>query len=402
MRMGTPGFVPERLTEARAARHIATMTALARLLGVSASTVTRWEDGSSSPDAGALSALADVLNVRREFFLRPVQETRRASFHRSLASTLKRDIDYQHAQMRWLQEISAVLQHYVDFPAADIPDVLEGATYKQLRDEDIEEIALRLRRHWRLGEGPCADVVALMERVGIVIGAIEMGTSKLDGLCSWDRDERPHVLLATDKMSFPRRQMDAAHELAHVVLHRDVTHAELKDNLKFIEAQAFRLASAFLLPSTTYPYEVARPSLAAFQALKERWRVSIKAQIKRLADLEMLDDDHQTDLYKLYSSKGWSKGEPLDRAWPVPEPRTLRDSLEMIVASQVRTKDDLMSVEFTMSAGDVENLTSLPPGWFTSKPGEVIRLREDARRPQGASQQEGVVVAFPVRGTSDR
>lgn len=193
-----------------------------------------------------------------------------------------------------------------------------------------------------------------------------------------------------------------AHELAHVILHRDVKPLELRDNLKFIEAQAFWLASAFLLPSTTYPYEVARPSLAAFQALKERWRVSIKAQIKRMADLEMISEDHQTDLYKLYSSKGWSKGEPLDRAWPVPEPRTLRDSVEMIVASQVRTKEDLMSVEFTMSAGDVENLTGLPPGWFTSKPGEVIKLREDARRPHGSSQQEGVVVAFPSRAILER
>ncbi len=59
--------------------------------------------------------------------------------------------------------------------------------------------------------------------------------------------------LATDKMSFPRRQMDAAHELAHVVLHRDVTPLELKDNLKFIEAQAFRLASAFLLRRRLIP-----------------------------------------------------------------------------------------------------------------------------------------------------
>lgn len=397
MRTGTPGFVPLRLTEARAARHIATMTALARLIGVSSSTVTRWEDGSSSPDASALTSLADVLNVRREFFLRPVQESARASFHRTLASTLKRDIEYQHAQMRWLQEISGIVQHYVDFPALDIPDVLEGVTYKQLRDEDIEDIALRLRRHWQLGEGPCADVVALMERIGIVVGAIEMGTSKLDGLCSWDVEDRPHVLLATDKMSFPRRQMDAAHELAHAVLHRSVTPAELKSDLKFIETQAFRLASAFLLPSTTYPYEVARPSLAAFEALKERWRVSIKAQIKRLSDLEMIDDDHKTDLYKLYSSKGWSREEPLDRRWQVPEPRMLRDSLDMIVTSHVRTREDLVTVEFTMSPGDVENLAGLPPGWFTNKPGEVIKLRDDARRPVTGSPQKAVIVEFPGR-----
>lgn len=380
-------------------RRVASMNALARLLSVNASTVTRWEDGSSSPDASAVSALAEVLNVRREYFLRPVAETRRALFHRSLSSTLKRDISYQHGQMQWLQEISAILQHYVDFPDLDIPDVLEGATYKQLRDEDIEDIALRLRRHWKLGEGPCGDVLTLMERIGIVVGSIEMGTSKLDGLCSWDASDRPHVLLATDKMSFPRRQMDAAHELAHAVLHRDVSAADLKNDLKFIEAQAFRLASAFLMPSTTYPHEVSRPSLAVFQSLKQRWRVSIKAQIKRLSDLEHIRPDYQTDLYKMYSAKGWNREEPLDREWAISEPRVLRDALEVIVSSNVRTKEDLLSVEFTMSPGDVENLAALPPGWFAARRGEVVRLREGGRFPAEGASQEAVVLPFPRSGS---
>ena len=393
MRVGTPGFVPARLTEARAARRLASMSALARLLSVSASTVTRWEDGSSAPDADALTALTNALRVRREFFLRPVFDSPRPVFFRSLSSTLVRDIDYQHAQMHWMQEISSVLQHYVDFPATDFPDVLGGASYKQLRDEDIERIALDLRRHWRIGEGPCADMVALLERVGVVVGTIEMGTAKLDGLCSWSASEnRPHILLATDKMCFPRRQMDAAHEMAHAVLHRDVSEDEFKKDLKAIEAQAFRLASAFLLPSTTYPHEVRHPSLAALLSLKERWRVSIKAQIKRLADLEIVPPEYAPDLYKLYSAKGWTREEPLDGEWKVSEPRMLADAMSLIVESGLRTKADLLAVEFTMSPGDVENLTSLPPGWFSSRTGEVVQLKQDTQRVSVGRDTPGVVV----------
>ncbi len=85
-----------------------------------------------------------------------------------------------------------------------------------------------------IGEGPCTDVVALLERVGFVVSAIEMDTSKLDGLCSWSASEsRPHILLATDKMSFPRRQMDAAHEMAHAVLHRSMPTTLLSPCAKF-------------------------------------------------------------------------------------------------------------------------------------------------------------------------
>lgn len=395
MRVGTPGFIPERLKEARAARRIASKSALARLLDVNASTVTRWEDGSSSPDADALTALANALLVRREFFLRPTYKSNRPMFHRSLASTLIRDIDYQHAQMSWLHEVSAVLQHYVDFPSIDIPDVLGGTSYKQIRDEDIERIALDLRRHWKIGEGPCTDVVALVERVGGIVSAIEMGTSKLDGLCSWSIiEDRPHILLATDKMSFARRQMDAAHEMAHGILHRGVTKDELKVNLKLIETQAFRLASAFLLPSSSYPHEVARPSLAALLSLKERWRVSIKAQIKRLTDLDIIPEDHKVDLYKLYSAKGWNREEPLDWEWPVTEPRLLNDSLNLIVSSGVRTKTDLLAVEFTMSPEDIENIANLPRGWFLEKAAEVVQLKQNIERTTARHAGPGTVVPF--------
>ncbi len=402
MRTGTPGFVPARLTEARDARRVASMSALARRIDVSPTSVSRWEDGTSgqTPDYPTLVRLAGELQVRPEFFLRPTFHSERPTFLRSLASTLVRDLAFQKSQMHWLQEISYVVGHYVDLPVVDIPDVLEGASYTQLRDEDIENIALRLRAHWSMGEGPCGDVVALMERIGIVVAAIPMNTTKLDGLCSWSPiDGRPHVLLATDKMSFPRRQMDAAHELAHAVLHQSVPDEEFKVNLRVIEQQAFRLASAFLMPSSTYPHEVVHPSLAMLMSLKERWRVSIKAQIKRLGDLDMIPEDHARQLYKLYSAKGWSKGEPLDQNWSVPAPKALRDSLTLIVENAVRGKADLMATEFTIDSSDIEALCALPAGWFDRDAAEVVSLkvRQDTAHVGDGNAE---IIPFPERPRS--
>jgi Zn-dependent peptidase ImmA (M78 family) len=298
--------------------------------------------------------------------------------------------------MHWLQEISGLVEHYVDFPEIDIPDVLNGASYKQLRDEDIEQIASDMRARWGIGEGPCIDMMPLLERIGCIVGSIEMGTSKLDGLCNWALgNDRPHILLSTDKMSFPRRQMDAAHELGHAILHRNVTGGELKKDLKEIERQAFRFASAFLMPATTYSYEVKTPSLASLLALKERWRVSVKAQIRRLSDLDLIPGEYAISLYKLYSAKGWSKEEPLDRNWQISEPTMLRSALELIVESGVRGKSDLLNVEFTMKAGDIENLAALPPGWF-SKAGELVslKLRDSNSKAQAMPP---TILSFPPR-----
>lgn len=400
MRIGTPGFIPARLEEARAARRILSKSALARRLGVSPTSVSRWEDrdADQSPDYTTLVRLAAELQVRPEFFLRPTFDSQRPTFLRSLASTLQRDLEFQQAQMWWLQEISDTLGHYIDLPAVDIPDVLDGASYTELRDDDIEAIALKLRQHWNMGEGPCGDIVALMERIGVIVATIPMNTTKLDGLCSWSPiDDRPHVLLATDKMSFPRRQMDAAHELAHAVLHRNVPKMEFRENLRVIEQQAFRLGSAFLMPSTTYPLEVTHPSLAMLLRLKERWRVSIKAQIKRLSDLDIIPEDFARQLYKLYSAKGWSKGEPLDQHWPVTQPRALRDGLNLIVDHGVRSKEDLLATEFTISAADIEVLCNLPRGWFDREAAEVVSLKVRGDLPQGDSDIPGEIIPFPDR-----
>lgn len=400
MRIGTPGFIPARLTEIRSARRIPSRAALARRLNSSASSVSRWEDEDSgqTPDPASFLHLASEMKVRPEYFLRDTYESDRPTFLRSLSSTLVRDLAYQKAQMSWLHETSYIIGHYVDLPKVDVPDVLAGTDYTQLRDEDIEQIALDLRRHWNLGEGPSGDVVALMERVGIVVSAIPMNTTKLDGLCSWSPiDGRPHVLLATDKMSFPRRQMDAAHELAHAILHSAVPVEEFEANLRVIERQAFRLGSAFLMPSTSYPHEVRRCSLAVLASLKERWRVSIKAQIKRLSDLDIIPEDLARQLYKLYSAKGWAKGEPLDQHWPVQQPRALRDSLNLIVDNGVRSKSDLLATEFTISATDIELLCGLPPGWFERDAAEVVTLKRDVSFGEVPSQVGGQVIAFPDR-----
>ena len=393
---GTPGFIPERLREAREANRIPSQAALARLLQIVPSTVSRWEDGSSSPDPEMLIRLATELRVRPAFFLRPTFETSRPVFFRSQSSALVRDLNYQRSHMRWLQEIAGIVQHYVDLPSVDIPDVLKGASYRQLRDEDIEAIAADLREHWGLGVGPCGDMINLLERVGCVVASIEMGTSKLDGLCSWSADGRPHVLLALDKMSFARRQMDAGHELAHAVLHRSVSPEEFRRDLRQIEQQAFRLASALLLPATSFVVEARVASLSSFVTLKERWRVSIKAQIKRLADLEAIPPEYAQHLYKMYSAKGWSRQEPFDSEWPLQQPRVLRDALNLIVDGKVRTKADLLSNEFTHSAATVESLCNLPPGWFKFE-GEVVRLK--AHPPSKMADGVSRVIEFPRKPT---
>lgn len=393
-RAGTPGFQASRLTQAREARGLNTRLSLASLLGVATSTVSRWEDGSSSPSAEMLEKLAALLRVRPAFFLRPVAPSGGAVFFRSLAAARKRDRARQRARLEWLRDITSVIGHYIRLPPVDVPDLLAGADWRTLRDEDLERMATDLRRHWRLGLGPIANVLMPIERAGIIVACDEMGTTNLDGLCRWsETDGRPFVLLATDKMNFFRRQMDAAHEMAHAVLHRGVDEASLTENFDIVERQAFRLASAFLMPGETFALAAAQPSMSRLRVLKETWRVSIKAMIRRCQDLEILDREDATQLYKYYSARGWSKGEPGDDAVASARPRLLAQAAGMIADQGLRSKEDLLASDFTLAAGDIEDLCGLAPGWFEMNTGEVVQLtarKRETEMPVGT----GKVVPF--------
>jgi Zn-dependent peptidase ImmA (M78 family) len=262
--------------------------------------------------------------------------------------------------------------------------------------EEIEGFAEHLRRYWQLGDGPCLDVVAHMERVGFVVGSEEMQTGKLDGLFKWsEAEKRPYVLLASDKMSYARRQMDAAHEMAHAVLHRRVSASEFEEHFDLIEKQAFRLASAFLMPRSRYPTDAKLQTLGAFSVLKERWRVSIKAQIWRLQELNEIPDDYARSLYKSYSAKGWSKGEPFDDAWQLQRPRALAEACNAIVDAKIRSKADLLHIDFAIPKQDVVSLCGLPSDWFSTEQGPIVKLvpRVQDERPQSPA----TVVPFKGR-----
>ncbi|MGE0604916.1 MAG: ImmA/IrrE family metallo-endopeptidase, partial [Xanthobacteraceae bacterium] len=189
-----------------------------------------------------------------------------------------------------------------------------------------------------------------------------------------EADHRPYILIAVDKESFLRSQMDLAHELAHMVLHRNLTREEQDRDHDLLEEQAFRFASAFLMPASSFPLEVSYPNLSAFVALTERWHVSAKAMIRRFTDLSILSKDDAQQLYKLYSAKGWNKGEPFDRT-AFDEPQLLSSAIRSLVENRIRSKTDLLNNEFVVSASDVEQLTSLPTGWFSQMAGEVISLQ---------------------------
>lgn len=298
MNTGEP-FSPGRLTAARQRRGM-TKKAIAEATSVSGQYITALEAGSETPTSEMVSRLSFVLRYPLGwFYAAPIEELppQSISFRsRARMTATVRDMTIEAGRLA-SGFISPVFQRQFRLPSTDLPD---------LSDEEPETAALILRDYWKLGQGPIKNMVHLLEAKGIEVYWLNVASSCVDAVSFW-RDDKPFTLLNLAERSGERGRFNAAHELAHLVLHR---RAEVVDGRQ-IEGEADRFASAFLLPARQFRLECPRqPVLTQFIPLKQRWGVSIQAMVRRCTDLNIFTHWQYEVAFKNISANGWRKQEP--------------------------------------------------------------------------------------------
>ena len=352
------GFKPLRLTIARCARGLK-QNELADQINRSASTISKWEnvDYPHSPDEADLKSLSDILNVQPNWFFKPLTNPNSAEFFRSLRSELTSEREKVAAKLVFAHDIYESAAEHVEFPPVDIPQIEGEADYKLLSMDRIDKIADQVRAYWGLGDGPIEDLMTVIENAGIIVADDFLVSEKLDGVSRWF-DDRPVMLLAKNKETGGRRRFDAAHELGHIILHRNVTRQQLKSDWRLIEDQAMGFASAFLMPSSTFAQSVKDCSLDALANLKPVWKVSIAAMLVRLRSLNLIEQDEGKNLWKYYSYRKWRGGEPHDDQIDFEEPLNLASALRMIVEDGPADLHIFRS-RAGLSKGDLSSLTGI-------------------------------------------
>jgi Zn-dependent peptidase ImmA (M78 family)/transcriptional regulator with XRE-family HTH domain len=378
MRPGTPGFQGQRLFQAREGRGL-TQIHLATLLDVKKQTISSYEDGIISPAPDVFTRMCDVLMQPATFFTKSSEELPIGTVHfRKLKGTSKVSMRKAERHHLWLREILRFVDKHIDLPEVDFPTY--GSTFSDptlITKLDIEEIATVARRHWKLNDGPAPHLVRLLETHGMVITRLSLSEDDLDALSEWSMPEnRPIVVLNADKRSLARSRFDLAHELGHMLLHRNVSSESLEERRVFdlVEKQAHLFASAFLLPEKSFVDDLYSVSLDAFRILKPKWRVSIGAMIMRAEALELLDKEEAGRMWINYNRRNWRGHEPYDDEWPVEEPSLLPKAFEMLVQHGVATKEEIES-SVALSRNDLLKLANLPREFFDPEALKLSILR---------------------------
>ena len=153
-----------------------------------------------------------------------------------------------------------------------------------------EAAAAIVRTEWGLGTRPISNMVHLLESKGVRVFSLSVVAREVDAFSMW-KDETPFVMLNVQKSSEHSR-FDAAHELAHLVLHRQGAPIG-----KEAESEANRFASAFLMPDAdVLAHATLNPSISALLQMKKRWKVSLAALNYRIHQLKLTTDYHYRNL----------------------------------------------------------------------------------------------------------
>ena len=287
-------FNGSRLSIARQ-RQSLSQKGFAERVGVTPHTISRCESGSTVPSDETLRAMARVLNYPIEFFFGPDLELPLAASFRSQArmTAASRNAALAAGVLGGL--VADWVQDRFHLPDMQVPEL---TPYRP------EQAARALREEWGLGERPISNMIQLLEAKGVRVFSLTEDTLALNAFSVW-RDGTPFVFLNTVKSGECSR-FDAAHELAHLVLHQDGRFSQ-----RAAETEADQFASAFLMPAADVRAQLPRVGhLGHLLQAKGRWRVSLAALTYRLHALGLLSDWRYRDFCVEISKQGWRTKEP--------------------------------------------------------------------------------------------
>ena len=280
---------------------------------VTAQAIGKYERNEMMPSSTVLIALAKTLGVTEDYLLNPADvELVAVEFRKRKLTSVKESAE---VRARILSEV----ERYLEIEAILAIDGRNAPAVptKTVRSiGDIERAAMWLRDEWNLGEDAIPNLCEFLEEKGVKVCALPLpeSVSGVQANVTSAADEVIQVIVVNANHPGERQRFTLAHELGHLCLKA----AQGLD----IEDACNRFAGALLMPRALLEREVGKRRsviwLRELFELKLLFGVSAQAIAFRCRDLEIMNQRAVTDVFKIFSQKGWRKVEPvpLDRERP--------------------------------------------------------------------------------------
>lgn len=299
-------MIGERLKQARRASGMSTR-ALAERAGVSAMSISKYENDRAMPGSAVLLALAAALGVGTEFFFRTRSLALEAVDYRGRHRLSDRAAGQVEGEV--LERVERWLELRDLMPGAPVvPFEVPFRVAASITDlGSVERAADAVRDAWDLGMNPIPDLIDTFEERGLLVVQTRAGRADaFDGLTCAVGDVA--VIVVGSDWPGDRQRFTLAHELGHLVLGgRLATHIDP-------ERAADRFAGAFLVPESEVRKELGERRTALEPAellvLKHAYGLSMGGWLHRAVDLGVISAATYERHRRAFSDQGWDIREP--------------------------------------------------------------------------------------------
>jgi Zn-dependent peptidase ImmA (M78 family) len=359
-----------KLKTARSLTGMSTRAVAAKLGGrftISHATVANYESGRTVPPMDVLAALADLYGRPINWFLERGKGLTAVRYRnlksRSKVSELHR---YEAEVQRWIDGYVA-LEARLGKPLAPSVD-----PFRPKANTTPEDVSREVRRRVGISEDePVPSVVDVLERFGVRV--LENRTDlKIDGLAAKYGEDS--VVVLNPSASNDRTRLNAAHELAHVLL----GGPDGADAAKAAEQRAFEFASHLLLPNRQLKNAFQGKSMVRLVQFKERFGIPLAAMVYRAERLTFVTKPEAKHLWAEFARRGWRSNEP---AIVRPDRATRFEQL---------IDEGLLGGRFSLK--EVADLCGVRPEAIRERLNDAMGIRED----DAPRQEEGArTIPFP-------
>ena len=215
-------IVPARIRKGRIFRGLS-ITELAEKLDISKQALSRMEIGTLSVNSAMLVKISDSLDFPLDFFSKEIKQqvsNNSAIFFRTNSISKKLKEKYLYKMDLYNEDLISYFRKYFNLPKLNLPENIYDV--ESYTDEQIDDIAIKVRKHWGLGLSPISNLMDIIQKNGIIIFnfALEDTLKNTDGFSQWNNGN-PTIAINKDN-NYYRTRFSLAHELGHILLHSDV------------------------------------------------------------------------------------------------------------------------------------------------------------------------------------
>lgn len=303
-------LIPERVNLARRLCRFS-MEDLVRHMGehaISKMAISKIERGLMRPSLTTLQAIADACGQPVSFFCQPMLNLGAIEYRFRVG-----------VSERQRQEVKALadnlLQRYFkvqSIEGSDATPFLHPMPRTVLRNyADSEAVAIKLRRKWEIGLQPIHSVYELLACYGVHVLELDFGCDNIDGLSTFVNDGTPVIIINLRTHSTTeRKRFTALHELCHLLFNlrpddekRHMTYLSGLPSIPYTvtikqpneERLCDFFASAMLMPEPCVRRRFGNVrtevSMEELKSTRGLYGISVAAQIHRLHDLRIIEDN---------------------------------------------------------------------------------------------------------------